>query len=323
MSPVTRSSLRAWFCRGLILLLLGLPLVTNPYVQFVINSMLIYTVATLGFNIVIGNLGQLAFANIAFFGIGAYGSAILAQTFGVPWLFTVPLAAILGAAAGFLASAVALRGIRLYYLAIITLAFGEFMRWLYLHLPAVTGGTNGMPMPRETLFGLQLALDDVKFYFFLAITIALIKLTINLMQSRIGRAIAAVRENEIVTASLGIPAARIIVLSFMWSGLLTGSAGAMFAQHTGHVFPEAFGMHQLIIGFAMVLVGGLGSIIGSALGAITLTALPEYLRAFPGMEELFFGLAVVVVLLLLPGGLASLLRRLSPLFIERHHRESG
>ena len=303
------------------LLLLPLPLATNAYTQFILNGMLIATLVTLGFSLVIGNLGQLAFANTAFFGIGAYASAILTATFGLPWIVTVPLAGLIGGLGGFLASSAALRGIRAYYLAIITLAFGEMMRWVYVHADAVTGGTNGLPMPRETILGFSLTDDKVKFYIFLVIAVLLIKGTSNLLRSRLGRAIMAVRENEVATASLGIPTARVIVITFVWSGFVVGCAGALFARHVGHVFPESFGMLHLIASFAMVLVGGLGSVIGAVLGAVILTALPEYLRAFPGLEELFFGLIVGGVLLGMPMGLASLLRRVSPLFSERFYRE--
>lgn len=303
------------------LLLLPLPLATNAYTQFIVNGMLIATLVTLGFSLVIGNLGQLAFANTAFFGIGAYASAILTATFGLPWIVTVPLAGLIGGLGGFLASSAALRGIRAYYLAIITLAFGEMMRWVYVHADAVTGGTNGLPMSRETILGFSLTDDKVKFYIFLVIAVLLIKGTSNLLRSRLGRAIMAVRENEVATASLGIPTARVIVITFVWSGFVVGCAGALFARHVGHVFPESFGMLHLIASFAMVLVGGLGSVLGAVLGAVILTALPEYLRAFPGLEELFFGLIVGGVLLGMPMGLASLLRRVSPLFSERFYRE--
>ncbi|MER0240364.1 branched-chain amino acid ABC transporter permease [Fulvimarina sp. MAC8] len=304
-------------------LLLLLPLATNPYTQFIVNGMLISTLVTLGFTIVIGNLGQLAFANTAFFGIGAYSSAILAAKLGVPWLLTIPLAGAFGAIGGFLASAAALRGIRSYYLAIITLAFGELMRWTYLHAKPLTGGTDGMPMPRETLFGLSLTDDTLKFYIFLVVTVLLVKATANLLASRFGRAVMAVRENEVATASLAIPTSRVILVTFIWSGFVVGCAGALFARHIGHVFPESFGMLHLIASFAMVLVGGLGSVLGAVLGAVLLTALPEYLRAFPGMEEFFFGLIVAAVLVVLPMGLASLLRRLSPIFVERFYREAS
>ncbi len=302
-------------------LMLAVPMVVNPYVLFIINGILIFVLITLGFNFVIGNLGQLAFANTAFFGIGAYSSAIATTSLGLPWIATIPLAGLAGALGGFLASAAALRGIRLYYLAIITLAFGELMRWIYVHAKSITGGTDGLSMPRETLLGFSLTDDRVKFYIFLVLTVVLVKATLNLLRSHIGRSIMAVRENEVATASLGIPTSRIIVIAFMWSGFVVGCAGSLFALHTAYVFPESFGMLQLIVSFAMVIVGGLGSVLGSILGAVVLTALPEYLRSFPGMEELFFGLIVIAVLLLLPQGLASLLRRLSPIFIERYYRE--
>lgn len=321
MPSAAQLRLRTWLFWAVPVVLLALPLLLNPYLQYIANAMLIYVLVTLGFGVVIGNLGQLAFANTAFFGIGAYISAIASASLGLPWLLTIPLAGLLAACGGFLTSAAALRGIRAYYLAIITLAFGELMRWSYIHAKAVTGGTDGLALPRETLLGYALSDDAVNYYVCLAVAVLLIKATLNLMRSRLGRAIVAVRENEVATASLGIPTARVIVVSFMWSGFVTGCAGALFARHTGHVFPEAFGMLHLIASFAMVLVGGLGSVLGAVLGAVTLTALPEYLRAFPGMEELFFGLVVVAVLILMPKGLASLLRRCSPLFVERFYRE--
>lgn len=300
--------------------LLALPLLTNDYTQYVFNSILIFVLVTLGYNIVIGNLGQLAFANTAFFGMGAYASGLAVQA-GVPWIATIPLAGLIGAFGGFIASAVALRGIRLYYLAIMTLAFGELMRWLYIHAKDITGGTDGLALPVQSVFGYALTSDSVKFYIFLAVTVLLVKATLNLLRSHWGRAIMAVRENELATAALGIPTARVIIMAFVWSGFVVGCAGSLFALHTSYVFPESFGMLHLIVSFAMVLVGGPGSVLGAILGATTLTLLPEYLRAFPGMEELFFGLIIIAVLLVLPEGLASLLRKISPLFIERYYRE--
>lgn len=298
---------------------LGIPFVANEYLQFMANAMLVYILVTVGFNIVIGNLGQLAFANTAFFGIGAYSTAILMVYAGVPYVVAIVAAAIMGGIAGLLASVAALRGIRLYYLAIITLAFGEFMRWVYLHGDRVTMGSDGLLMPTPTFFGIPLHSETPKFYVFLVITVLVVKATSNLMRSRVGRAIVAIRENEASTASLGIHTARYIVLAFIWSGAVVGIAGAMFAALTERVFPESFGLTEVIVQFGMVLVGGTGSIVGSVIGAITLTALPEYFRQFPGMAELFFGAIIVFVLLFLPKGLASLLARISPKFSERYY----
>lgn len=322
-APATPTSMSKW--RRLFYLIpiiaLVIPFVANEYLLWVVNAMLVYILATLGFNIVIGNLGQLAFANTAFFGIGAYTAAILIVYTGAPYWLAIIAAAITGGLSGFLASVTALRGIRIYYLAIITLAFGELMRWVYLHGDAVTHGSDGLQVPKLDFFGFPLDSEAPKFYVFLLLVVLVVKASSNLMRSRIGRAIVAIRDNEASTASLGINTAHYIVLAFVWSGAVVGVAGAMYAALTQRVFPESFGLTEVIVHFAMVLVGGTGSIIGSVLGAITLTALPEYFRQFPGMDELFFGISIVLVLLFLPKGLVSLLRKISPMFNERYYRD--
>ncbi|MEK9754943.1 MAG: branched-chain amino acid ABC transporter permease [Rhodospirillaceae bacterium] len=303
------------------LIALAIPFIANEYILWVVNAILVYSLVTVGFNLIIGNLGQLAFANTAFFGIGAYTTAIFMVYAGIPYALAIVLSAVVGGLAGFLASVTALRGIRLYYLAIITLAFGELMRWVYLHGDKVTKGSDGLLMPPAFFFGIPLDSEIPKFYVFLALTVVVIKASSNLMRSKVGRAVVAIRDNEAATASLGIDTARYLVLAFVWSGAVVGIAGAMFAVLTERVLPEAFGLTEVIIHFGMVLVGGAGSIVGSVLGAIALTALPEYFRQFPGMDELFFGIVIVLILLFLPKGLVSLLAKLSPLFKERYYRD--
>ena len=297
-----------------------IPLFVNDYLQFMVNMVMVYVLVTVGFNLVIGNLGQLAFANTAFFGIGAYMTAILMTYAGFTFEIALIGAAVFGGLAGLLASVTALRGIRIYYLAIITLAFGELMRWVYIHAESVTRGTDGLPLPDLTVFGLPMHSETTKFYVFLLITVLVIKGTSNLLRSRVGRAIMAIRDNEMTTASLGISTANYIILTFVWSGAVVGVAGAMFAASTERVFPESFGLIEVIVHFAMVMVGGAGSLIGSVIGGIVLTALPEYFRQFPGMEELFFGIIIIAVLLFLPKGLVSLFAKASPLFRERFFR---
>ena len=318
---ITRERLR-WFYYFLPILALVIPFIANEYILWIVNAILVYTLVTLGFNIIIGNLGQLAFANTAFFGIGAYTAAILMVYGNMPYILAIFMSAIVGGIAGFLASVTALRGIRLYYLAIITLAFGELMRWVYLHGDTVTKGSDGLKIPEEIYFlGLSLDSEVPKFFVFLLLTVLVVKVTSNLMRSKIGRAIVSIRENEATTASLGIHTAKYIILAFVWSGAIVGIAGAMFAVLTERVLPEAFGLTEVIIHFGMVLIGGTGSIVGSVIGAITLTTLPEYFRQFPGMDELFFGIIIVLILLFLPKGLVSLLWRISPAFKERYYRD--
>ena len=257
-----------------------IPFIANEYLLWVVNAILVYTLVTLGFNLIIGHLGQLAFANTAFFGIGAYTTAISMVYLNIPYPIAIIASALVGGFAGFLASVTALRGIRLYYLAIITLAFGELMRWVYLHGDHVTKGSDGLLMPPAFFLGIPLDTEVPKFYVFLLLTFLVVKATSNLMRSKVGRAIVAIRDNEAATASLGINTARYIVFAFVWSGAVVGIAGAMFAVLTQRVLPEAFSLTEVIIHFGMVLVGGSGSIIGSVLGAIALTTLPEYFRNF-------------------------------------------
>jgi branched-chain amino acid transport system permease protein len=306
---------------GLVLLALFVPLFTNEYSQYVVNLALVYVLVTVGFNIAIGTLGQLAFCNVALFGIGAYTTGILMYHFQWPfWMALVP-SAITGAAAGFLASVPALRGIRALYLAIMTLAFGELMRWVYIHADKVTLGSGGMPIPAPTFFGMSIHSPYAKFYVFLAIVVLVVLGTSNLLRSRVGRAIVAIKNNELAAASLGVPTSRYIVLAFAWSGCIVGTAGSMFAILIGRVVPESFNLVELIQHFAMVMIGGVGSLAGSVIGAITLTWAPELFRRFPGYEELFFGILLVVILLFLPRGLISLATRFVPGLSERYYRE--
>jgi branched-chain amino acid transport system permease protein len=303
------------------ILALGVPLVTNEYTQYVVNMMLVYILVGVGLNIVVGNLGQLAFASAALFGIGAYTTGLLMAHLGVPfWIALLP-GGLAGMVAGGLSCIPALRGVRRYYLAIITMAFGELMRWIYIHADRLTMGSTGLPVPTATLFGYPLATDKSMFYVFLVITTLAVMGTSALLKSRIGRAVVAIRENEYAAASLSIPTSKFIVFAFLWSGFVVGIAGSMFAVLLGRVVPESFGLGEVLRHFAIIIIGGLGSLMGSVIGAITLTAAPEIFRGFPGLEEVSFAVMLIVVLLVLPGGLASIAQRYIPALRERLYRD--
>ena len=305
------------------LLVLALPLVLNQYLQYVINLILVYILVAVGFNIVVGNLGQLAFSNVAFFGIGAYASGILTTQLGMPWWLTVIPAGICGALAGCAASIPALRGVRLFYLAIMTLAFGELMRWLYIRTPDLTGGSMGLTVPEPEVFGWMLTTEYHKFYVFLFIVVVVVIATSRLLESRIGRAFLAIKNDENAAAAMGIPTGQYFVLAFALSGFIVGIGGSMYAALVGHLSPEDFDLIQVILHFAIIMVGGLGSLIGSILGSILITATPEVIRHFEwlvGSEEWIFGVAIIVVILFLPRGLSSLLAKVNPLFKDRYYR---
>ncbi|MEE9598003.1 MAG: branched-chain amino acid ABC transporter permease [Acidiferrobacterales bacterium] len=300
---------------------LALPLFLNEYHQYVINLILVYVLVGIGFNVVVGNLGQLAFSNVAFFGIGAYASAILTTQWGMPWWSTVIPAGLVGATAGCAASIPALRGVRLFYLAIMTLAFGELMRWSYIRTPYLTGGSMGLKVPPAEVFGWVLESEVQKFYVFLFIVVVVAIGTSRILESRFGRAFLAIKNDEKAAAAIAIPTGRYFVLAFALSGFIVGIGGAMYAALVGHLSPSAFDLVQLILQFAIIMVGGLGSLMGSILGAVLITATPELFRDWPGFEELMFGLIIVLVILFLPRGLASLLAKVHPIFKDHYYRK--
>ncbi len=301
-------------------LLLPLPLWLNQYQLYVLNTALLYVPVGIGFNLVVGNLGLLAFSNVAYFGLGAYASGVLMAQFNVPWAITLLPAALIGGAAGAIASIPALRGVRLFYLAIMTLAFGELMRWTYIRWEALTGGSMGMAVPTPNLLGLTLDTDMRRFYVFVALVVMLVAITDRLLRSRFGRAFMAIKDNEIAAAAMGIPTDRYIVLAFTWGGAVVGIGGAMFAISVGHLTPVSFDLTELLRQFAIIMVGGLGSLTGAIIGAVIITVAPQVFISFPGFDELVFGLLIILVILFMPRGLASLLARAHPVFVERFYR---
>ena len=302
------------------LALLALPLATNDYTQYIVNLTLVYVLVGVGFNVVIGNLGQLAFANAAFYGIGAYSAAILLYHYQVPLLLAIVAGGIAGGSAGALVALPALRGIRSFYLAILTLAFGELMRWIYVNADTWTLGSMGMHVPRPTLFGFVLASETHKFYLFLLIVTLLVAATANLLRSKVGRAFTAIRNDEHAAAAMGVPTARFMIIAFAWSGFVVGIAGALYAVLVRQVSPEAFNLLELILHFGIVVIGGLASLAGSILGAIVLTLAPELLSDLPGYEELLIACMMIVILLVRPGGLITVFDGVTSFFRQRYNR---
>jgi branched-chain amino acid transport system permease protein len=305
----------------LVVVLLLLPGGLNNYTQFVVNTMLVYVLVAVGFNVIMGYLGQLAFSSASFFGVGAYGAGLAMARLGLPFPAAIVVGALAGGVVGALVGLPALR-VRGHYLAIITLAVGELLRWCYVHLDALTYGAGGFTLPPMTALGGPLS-DRGKYYVFLVCVAIGVGTTSLLLRSRFGRAFAAVRNNEQAAASLGIDLRRTKVLAFAWSGLIVGLGGALFAVLNGRVSPESFGLAQVLFHFAIIMIGGLGSLVGSVVGAVLLTGAPELLRNFPGSEEIVFSLLLIAVLFFLPRGIGGLIADHVPFLRERLYREDG
>jgi len=224
-----------------LLLLFAAPKLANGYIIYILAMMCINVVMATGFNFVIGFLGQLVFANTAFFGIGAYCYSIVMVHTGLPFPVAFLAACIAGGVAGLIVGLPALR-LTGFQLAIVTLAFNELMRWIYLHSGSIGGGASGMELPDPQFLGLELINDRQKYVFILAVTVVAIWMVRNIARSTVGRAIVSVGAGELAAASLTIPSVRYKIAAFGLSGFFTAIAGALFALLLGRVAPESFRM---------------------------------------------------------------------------------
>lgn len=242
----------------------------------------LYIVLALGLNITVGWAGQLVLGYAAFFGIGAYTHAILAPRWGVPFWLSLLLGGLVAALAGLLLGVPSLR-LRGDYLAIVTLGFGETIRYLMKNLAHITGGEKGLPNSEipatftdPSLFGLS----KVRHYYYLALLLVLVVVFIlrRLNNSRIGRAWVAIREDEVAAQTMGINIFRMKLLAFALSTFFAGITGVLFARWWGYLSPEMFRFECSVLMVAMVIFGGMGSIPGVILGATILWLLPWLLR---------------------------------------------
>ncbi len=291
---------------GLSVVLLITPLlVNNPYNLGILNLIGLYVIAVLGLNLFIGYAGQISLGHAAFFGLGAYGSAILTATYGLPPWPALVLTA-LGVALVALILGVPTLRLSGHYLAMATLGFNYVVHSILVQWDAVTGGPSGLSgVPPLSVFGLALN-NDVRFHF-LVWTCAMVALTLclNLVRSGVGRGLAALAQDEVAAAALGVDVARAKVGVFVLSAVFASVAGSLYAHYFGYVNPDAFSIFKSLDLVIMVVVGGLGSIWGTLFGVAFLTVLPNLLDFFETYADIIHGLILVVILLFLPEGLVT------------------
>ena len=298
--------------RNVLLALLAAAIVLPPFANFyhlfIANLIVIYVLLAIGLNILVGYAGQLAFANAAMFGIGAYATGLLQVRLGWSFWLAFPSGALLATAVGLAISLPALRLSGLY-LALSTLAFAQATQWVFLHWESVTFGAGGFKTPPLSFAPLPIDKPLGLYYLSLILTVALLLFAQNLVASRVGRAFVAVRDGEVAAQSLGIDLLRYKALAFGISGFYAGIAGGLYSAMLNFVAPEGFDLFQMVLQKAMIVVGGLGSVAGSVLGAGLIIILLEALRAFKGLQEIVFGALLVGFVLFMRGGLVSVLKR--------------
>jgi branched-chain amino acid transport system permease protein len=290
-----------------IILLLALPLEANPYVLYIANIGFIYVLLSAGLNILIGYTGQLAFANAALFGIGAYTTGLLQVRLGVPYWSAAPCGVVAATIVGVIIAFPALRLKRLY-LSLASLAFAYSSLWVFMNWEPVTFGAGGFRVPAIDFSPLPVSRPIAVYYMSFAVMVALVALLWNLLRSRVGRAFVAVRESEVAAAALGINPTKYKTIAFGISAFSAGLAGALFETLLRIVTPESFDVFNIVLQFCMVVVGGLGSLWGSIIGAGLLIVVDEVIRAFRNLEEMTFGCIILLSVLFMRSGLIALIK---------------
>jgi branched-chain amino acid transport system permease protein len=266
-----------------------LPVSLHEYYLSIINLSLIAIVGALGLNILVGYTGQISVGHAAFMSVGAYTAANLAVKLGLPFWITLPAGGLMAALVGAIVGIPSLR-IKGLYLAIATLAGQLIIEWIINHTPAISGGAQAsIQVPRPTLWGYELRSQGQLYFFLLFFAALAIVVTLNLIRSRIGRAFVAIRDQDIAAEIIGINIYRYKLLSFAISSFYAGVCGVLYTYYLGIANYEQFQIVVSIDYLAMIIIGGLGSVLGSVLGAVFVTMLPIVLRlAMEPLAGLFF-----------------------------------
>jgi branched-chain amino acid transport system permease protein len=311
-APITATGslfgrLRAAFPYGLIFALAAaLPASGNDYWVLIGTRAAIYWVLVAGLNLIVGFGGQLAIGYVALLTLGAYTTSVLAAgNLGPAWppLLALVAAGGVGAVAGVVIGLPALR-LRTFYFAMTTLGFATIITQIALAWNSVTGGGVGvagpvLPAPLDTAAGL--------FFFCLALAAACTWMTANIAHSRFGRSLIAIRDADVMAEAVGISKAGVLIPVFLFAGAVGGVSGGLFATLQTYITPDAFTFDLSVLFFIAILIGGRGSIIGPLLGTIVLTVLPEFAAPLVAWSTFLYAALLLVIVLLIPGGIAELL----------------
>lgn len=283
------------------------PVLTSslPYLQRTSVMVLLYIVLALSLNFVLGFAGQLSMGHSAFYGIGAYITALLMVNFNVSFWIALPLSALGAGLFGVLLGMPTLR-LKGDYLAIVTVGFGEIIRLVLVNWIKVTRGPAGIPgIPSPTLFGFKLN-GNIHFYYLLLLLVILtVVISQRLLNSRLGRGMVAVMDDEIAAEAMGVNSTKLKVLSFVLGAVIAGMAGSVFATFIHYVNPDNFTYMESVTILCMVVLGGVGSIPGVIVGAVILTAMPELLRDISTYRYAIYGLMLILMMIIRPQGMIS------------------
>jgi len=313
----------------LILTLILLPFFVGRYTLYTINLVGIYIIGAIGLNILTGYTGQISIGHAAFLAIGAYTTTILGERASLPFYILIPLSGIITTVIGIGVGIPCLR-LRGLYLAMATMSFGIIVQYILFQWESLTHGALGMAAPPIRIGGFRID-SDREFYYLITIIVFLLGFSAkNMMRMKIGRAFVAIRDRDIAAEVIGVDLTRYKVMAFGISSFYAGVSGSLFAYYTTHINPEYFTIFLSVEYLAMIIVGGLGSILGSILGAMFIGIVPEWLRIFFGflnktfhlsglvftqqLKVITYGVLIILFLIFESGGLVALWQRIKTSF---------
>ena len=288
------------------------PTVLDDYITSQLTFICMYSVATVGLMLLTGYTGQVSMGHAAFFGIGAFTSAILSSK-GVPFVLALPSAGLLAGVVGIFIGLPALRLSGLY-LAIATMGFGFIVEEILVRWESLTRGNMGMMVDPPSIGPLIFESETSYYYLTLVVLILTILAARNILRSPTGRAMIAIRDSEVAAQAMGISMAKYKTMAFAISAFFTGVAGSLYAHKLTFINPESFTILVSIEFLAMIIIGGLGSLHGAVFGAafiiflpqliiMTKDYMPKYLADQTGLEPVLYGLMIILFILFEPTGI--------------------
>jgi branched-chain amino acid transport system permease protein len=279
--------------------------VTNNFYLHLIIMWGIYAILTLSLNVIIGFAGLLALGQAAFFGFGAYASAIAVERYQLPYLAALLISAAVPLVIGLLLALpfmqARLRGI---YLGMATFGFGEIAFLIFRNWESMTGGSLGMrAIPPPNIFGFEFVEQRAYVYLVMTVLLIVISLVVRLINTVPGQVLLAIREDELAASSSGVPTLRYLVSVFGFGAAIAGISGSLFAHYVTYLSPENFTSSISILVLTMLIVGGRGNVLGSLVGAALLVVLPEALRVVPEIRILAYGTLLMLMATMRPQGI--------------------
>ena len=288
----------------LVLLCCSIPLWAKDQYQIHIASLIaIYWVLVSGLNLVVGYTGQLSIGHVGLLSIGSYAFAILAGKLGLDPYLSMLISGCLGGLCGLVLGLPSLR-LPGFYFAMATMAFSLIVNELVLAQKEITGGGIGLPGP---LFNVPFDSPIGFYYLVLGVAAVFTWVSLNIVNSMWGRALISIRDSEVAAQAMGVPIFRAKLIVFVFSGFAAGVSGALFASLQSYITPDTFVFELSLFFFVCIIIGGKGSIFGPFIGTVVLTALPELAAPLAKLGNLFYGLLLLIVVLVIPEGIGRLM----------------